>query len=135
VHGRILGRLLCHCLICQDVYQLPFADVTVLRATSVTIDSDAPIDFRTYRRPPALNRGRCAHCRNPVLGLIAAPGLKLAFIPSAAYPDASPLPRPAFHIFYHRSRADHPDQLRKYSGYLPSQLAVTGLILRGLLAK
>ena len=86
------------------------------------------IQFKKYRNPPALSRGTCVSCGSPVVALL--PALGLAFIPAPRYPQSLELPAPAMHIFYHSRAADVPDNLPKYSGYWPSELAVTRLVIR-----
>jgi hypothetical protein len=70
VAGQPIGRFFCHCKICQGLYRKPFADVTYFWAGSVTLPDDQPIEFRRYRPPPALRRGICARCGNPVVGFL-----------------------------------------------------------------
>jgi hypothetical protein len=134
VHGPVLARIHCHCLICQTIYQQPFADVVILNSRGVTIPPDQNIDFRTYRAQPAINRGRCAACDLPVAGfLTAAPRLKLAFVPTKNFTATAPMPSPDCHIFYHRRVTDAPDDLPKYSSYSSSEFAVTALVLKRIL--
>jgi hypothetical protein len=131
VHGPVLARILCHCLICQKIYQQPFADVVILNSRGVAIPPNQNIDFQTYRAQPAINRGRCAACALPVVGFLTpAPWLKLAFVPTENFPTTAPMPSPACHIFYHHRVTDAPDDLPKYSSYLSSEFAVTTLVLK-----
>jgi hypothetical protein len=117
-------------MICQALYRQPFADVTVWWGGAVALPEDNPVQFKQYRAPPALQRGTCASCGAPVAGFLSlAPFLKLAFVPSANLPDPAALPKPQAHIFYHRRLADAADGLPKISGYWPSQLAVTRLVV------
>ena len=81
VAGNPIGRFFCHCAICRKLYRKPFADVTYFRASSVTLLPNQPIEFRRYRSPPAMRRGTCAKCGNPVLSLLGR-GLAVAFVPS-----------------------------------------------------
>jgi hypothetical protein len=70
-----------------EAYRKPFADVTFFWAGSVTLPDNQPIEFRRYRPPPALRRGICAKCCNPVVGLPRlAPGLPIALVPSQNFP-------------------------------------------------
>ncbi len=134
VNGAPIGRFFCHCAICQEIYGKPFADVTYFWAQSVALPPDQPIEFRRYRPPPAMRRGRCAKCSNPVLSLLRR-GLALAFVPSQNFPRPRELPAPDLHIFYHRRVADISDDTPKVSGYWASQLHVTQSILAGLFGR
>jgi hypothetical protein len=58
--------------------------------------------------------------------------LALTFIPSANFAPATPLPPPLLHLFYERRVADVTDALPRYEGYVRSQLAVGGMLLRAL---
>jgi hypothetical protein len=56
VNGRALTRFICHCRICQSLYQAPIADVTSFRASAITITTPDNVRFGRYRAPPALRR-------------------------------------------------------------------------------
>ena len=130
VNGIPMTRLLCHCTICQSVYKRPFADVTAWWAGAITLPKSHSVQFKAYRAPPALRRGTCGTCGAPVVGFLRlAPFLQLAFVPSANFADQAALPNPAAHIFYHRRVTDASDNLPKVSGYWPSELTVTKLVV------
>lgn len=130
VNGTPALRLFCHCRICQSVYRQPYADVAVFWAGAITLPKDHSIQFRRYRSPPALRRGTCPTCGAPAVGFLRlAPFLQLAFVPSANFPDPAALPAPGAHIFYHRRVADAQDSVPKFSGYWPSEFAVTRMVL------
>ncbi|MBV8797542.1 MAG: GFA family protein [Hyphomicrobiales bacterium] len=136
VHGRPIGRFFCHCTICQKAYRKPFADVTYFRAVSVTLPDRLPIAFRRHRPPPALRRGTCAKCGNPVVSLLGFPrSLALAFVPSQNFPEAAELPAPDAHIFYDCRVGDIADDVPKVSGYWASEADVTRSILAGLFGR
>jgi len=110
----------------------PFADVTAFWAGSVALPGGQEVNFKKYRRPPALSRGICSACNSPVVGYMSlAPFAKLAFVPSQNVPLPAALPQPRAHIFYHRRQQDAHDTLPKFSGYWPSEFMVTGLVLAG----
>jgi hypothetical protein len=133
VAGEPIGRLFCHCTICQKVYRKPFADVTYFWADSVNLPDHQPIEFRRYRPPPALRRGVCTKCRNPALGFLGAvPALTVVFVPSQNFPQAAKLPAPDTHIFYDRRVADIADAVPKLSGYWASEVHITRTIFGGL---
>lgn len=134
--GRPLGRFFCHCTICQSLYRQPYADVTAFWGSAVVLPDPCAVTFRRYRLPPALRRGTCPACAAPVLGFLRlAPFMQLAFVPTRNVPEAerAALPAPAMHVFYHRHVAEASDSLPKLNGYWPSELAVTRLIMSGLL--
>ena len=92
------------------------------------------IQFKHYRLPPAINRGTCPSCGLPVVGFLRlAPFVRLAFIPATNFPPRADLPRPSAHIFYHRRVKDVRDRLPKISGYWPSELYATKLVVAGML--
>jgi hypothetical protein len=133
IHGRPIGRFFCHCTICQRVYRKPFADATSFWAQSVSLSADQPVEFRRYRPPPALRRGICAKCGNPVVGFLRlVPGLTAAFVPAQNFARPDELPAPDRHIFYDRRVADVPDSVPKLSGYWASEAYVTRSLLGGL---
>src|SRR5271154_2368654 len=125
-----IGRFFCHCTICQKVYGKPFADVTYFWAESVALPVSQDIVFRRYRPPPALRRGVCAKCGNPIVGFLRlAPGLMLAFVPSQNFPRPAELAAPNRHIFYDRRVEDIPDSIPKLEGYWASEAYSTRSVL------
>ena len=133
VAGDPIGRFFCHCTICQKVYRKPFADAVYFWAGSVTVPDDQPIEFRRYRPPPALRRGICARCGNPVVAFLRlAPGFTIAFAPSQNFPRPAELPAPDCHIFYDRRVADIADAVPKLEGYWASEAHVTRTVFGGL---
>ena len=134
VHGNPIGRFFCHCTICQKAYGKPFADVTYFWEVSVTLPDNQPIAFRRHRPPPAIRRGTCAKCRNPLVSLLGFPrAMALAFVPSQNFPEAAELPASDAHIFYDRRVGDIADAVPKVSGYWASEAHVTRSLLAGLL--
>jgi hypothetical protein len=134
VSGRPLARLYCHCRICQELYRQPRADVTVWWGQDVVLAGNQRVEFKRYRLPPAINRGTCPSCGMPVVGFLRlAPFVQLAFVPAMNFPRRAGLPRPSAHIFYHRRVKDERDRLPKVSGYWPSELHATALIVAAML--
>jgi len=133
VDGAPILRVLCHCRICQSVYEQPFADVTAYLAGAISLPENNLVQFKRYRPPPALRRGTCPSCSAPVVGFLRlAPFVQLAFVPSKNFPGAAALPLPSAHIFYHRRVNDAHDSLPKISGYWASEFAVTQMVLRSM---
>lgn len=135
VTQRPFARFFCHCTICQTLYKLPFADVTVVAASAVKLVESQKIQFHKYRAPPALNRGTCAACGAPIAGFMGPRALGLAFVTGRNYLDQRTLPKPEMHIFYHSRVQEAADGLPTHSGYFGSELAVIGLIARRIFSK
>jgi hypothetical protein len=117
---------------CQTAYGKPFADVTYFSARSVALPAGQPVEFRRHRTPPALRRGKCTKCGNPVASFLGPALMALAFVPSQNFPKPSELPAPDSHIFYDRRVADIADTIPKVGGYLASEARVTRSILAAL---
>jgi len=132
VSGDPMGRFFCHCTICQNVYRKPFADATFFWARSIALPDRHDIEFRRYRPPPALNRGICRRCRNPVVAFMAAGPLSIGFVPSQNFEKPAELPEPARHIFYDRRVADVTDSIPKIGGYWSSEAYVIKRIVGAL---
>lgn len=129
VHGAPLLRGYCHCTICQSFNQAPFSDITVFHADDVALPDEASVDYRTFRPPPAVQRGVCRACGKPAVEYIKLPLMpKLIVVPSLNIRQLERIPAPALHVFYHRRQADVADALPKYQGYLASQTAFLGRI-------
>ena len=56
--GEPIVRFFCHCTICQDKYQAPFADVTLFKLPAVTLPEQATT-YDKYKRFVAIDRGIC----------------------------------------------------------------------------
>lgn len=134
VSGSPALRFICHCTICQSVYRKPFADIVAIRAGQVETPIDRCVEFKRYKNPPALRRGVCSSCDNPVVAFLPlTPFFGLAFVPSANLPPGTWLPEPSLHVFYERRVSDVDDAVRKVSGFWPSQWEVTSRFVSGLL--
>ena len=129
VNGAPIGRFICHCTICQNLYKKPYADVVMFWGGAITLPEYQPFTFQKYRPPPVLRRSTCNACGAPVIGFLRlAPLVRLAFSQVANFADPGVLPRPSVHIFYHSRIQDVDDELPKVSGYWPSEIAVTKLL-------
>ncbi len=122
-------RFYCHCTICQNLYQRPFSDVTVMWAKDAKLTESKHIE---YKRPGLLlKRGVCIHCKQPIFATMSLfPGLKWVFVPSQRYEDQAKLPNASAHIFYHRSKTDIDDGILKVKGFIKSELVISWLILK-----
>jgi hypothetical protein len=133
ITGEPLGRFMCHCTICQSVYRAPFADAIVLAAGNVPREAVEHVRFERHRPPPAVQRGRCRSCGQPVVAYMnVAPGFTLAFVPVARYPRGIAPPDPGMHIHYDSRVADVDDDLPRFSGYWRSQFAVLRMVWRAV---
>lgn len=131
--GSPVLRFVCHCEICQKVYRKPYADLVLARLSQVVKPLDPGIQFAKHRPPPAVKRGLCPACKNPVLSLYAlSPSLGMAFIPVCNLPEGMALPEPVLHAFYHRRVKDIDDDVLKVEGYWHSQWAISSRFLAGL---
>jgi hypothetical protein len=136
ITGKPIARFYCHCQICQSLYRRPFADVTVWWNRHVVPPAESTVAFKRYRAPPALRRGTCRSCGLPVLGTLwLAPFVELAFVPARNIKARDSLPDASMHVFYHRRVKDIDDDLPKVSGYWPSELAVTRMVMGGLVGR
>ena len=134
VHGRPIFRGFCHCTICQAFNQAPYADITLFRARDVAMPAPELVEYRTYRKPPAVQRGKCIACGGPALEFVQVfPMPRLIIVPSGNILDAALVPKPALHIFYDRRLVDFDDDLPKYTGYWQSQLAFGRKLLASLI--
>ena len=134
VHGRPIVRFICHCTICQAFNQAPYADVTLYRAEDVAMPDPVLMEYKTYRSPPAVQRGKCIACRRPAVEFIHIfPMPKLIIVPGANIHDPALVPEPSLHIFYDRRVADIDDPLPKFNGYWKSQLALGHRVVASLL--
>jgi hypothetical protein len=127
-------RFHCHCMICQNLYQQPFSDVTVMWAKDAKLTECEHIE---YKRPGLLlRRGVCTQCEQPIFATMTLlPGLKLAFVPANRFDSNDELPRATAHIFYHRSQAEMDDGLLKVRGFINSELAISWLIIKSAFAQ
>ncbi len=129
-------RLYCHCSICQRVYNAPFADVTILPASAVSVPEESPIEYRRYKAPPAIKRGTCPNCHEPIVGFMTyGPGLRVAYIPASAFRSHPPDVPARLHVFYKTRVRDIDDDLPKHAGTLASLLAGTPVVLGALFGR
>ncbi len=137
VTGKPVMRFLCHCTTCQRLYRTAFADIVILRSGQISRPLAAELEFSKFRLPPAVNRGLCRICQQPVVGFFSVlPFLGVAFVPAANFPAHAELPTPALHAFYDRRQAALADPLPKYRGYWRSQWALlVHFIARALLPR
>ena len=117
-------RLYCHCTICQEFNQAPFGDVSMVLSRDVRFNDHEKVDFKKYKSPPAVDRGKCRSCHKPVIEFLKIPLMpELTIIPSYTIAESELLPEPLGHVFYDTRVADIDDKLPKYSGAARSQLA------------
>jgi hypothetical protein len=134
VHGRPVLRGFCHCTICQAFNQAPYADITLFHATDVAMPSAEFVEYKVYRLPPAVQRGKCIACGRPVVEFMRIfPMPKLIIVPSSNILDPEFVPKPSLHIFYDRRLAEIDDDLPKFNGYWKSQLAFGHKLVASLL--
>ena len=130
--GKPITRFICHCQICQKVYKQGFADIVVLKKENVHLVSSQVLNFKKFRRMPAVNRGICVSCSQPMVGFMQlAPFINVAFVPAMHFKtiDLNQIVLPFAHSFYHRRVQNIDDNLPKIQGYWPSQVMVGKEIL------
>ncbi len=134
--GEPIVRIACHCTVCQEFNQAPFADVTLFLSKDVALENKESISLRKYKSPPAIPRGKCLKCDKPVIEFLDLPLFpSLTIIPSRLIPYGPLLPKLSAHIFYHSRVADIEDKLPKISGSIKSQLALSKKLLPGIFLK
>lgn len=131
-----LFRAICHCSICRSFHGRDFGDFLVIPAKGFAQAPGGEVDYKVYKQPPLLKRGKCRKCDAPVLETLTFPPFpKMMLIPSRWIAEQEALPAPSFHMFYNNRVADAADDLPKCSGYLPSQVkfstVLTGALLGG----
>ena len=134
VKGPGLLRGYCHCTICQSFNQSAYADITIFKASNVTLPDDAQVDYQAYKKiPPAVQRGKCVKCGSPAIERMKLPLLpELVIVPSGNAQAQAALPDASLHIFYHRRVKEIDDSLPKYEGFLSSQWAFASRLLAAL---
>ena len=125
--GEPIVRFFCHCTICQDKYQAPFADVTLFKLPSVRLPGQATT-YGKYKRFAAIDRGICDACHKPVMAKMGSGDKGYAFISTQNFVDPSALPPSIMHVFYGTRAADIEDDLPKHSSWLSSQWAFLKLL-------
>ena len=122
--GDPLFRFFCHCSICQQFNDAPFADILVFRAEDVTTPPSQTVVFDTYKPPPNVRRGKCATCGQPAMAVFTAPLLpRLVTVLRPMFRSDEQLPMPVAHVFYDKRVSDADDSCPKYEGYVRSQIA------------
>lgn len=112
------------------------ADVVVYRRDSVLEPAARLIEFKTWRAPPNVQRGRCVNCAAPSIEVFDPPLLPgLIIVPRAMFAHGTALPAPAAHLFYEERQNDHDDELPKHRGYVGSQLAFARHVIPGLFGR
>jgi hypothetical protein len=133
IQNKALVRIFCHCTICQEFNNATFGDVSIFLSKDVHLHDREKVNFRKYKSPPAVQRGKCAACNKPAIEFLDLPLFpSLTIIPSANIPAGQFVPPPSIHTFYHRRLADINDTLPKKSGFIKSQLALIAILLPSL---
>ncbi len=133
IKDKPIIRLLCHCKICQEFNHAPYGDVAIFLSKDVVLKDHSKVQYKKYKMPPAIQRGKCTTCNKPAVEMLKLPMMpELTIIPSANIPTGDFLPDPSMHIFYHRRINDMNDELPKISGFLKSQVLLGGKILSAI---
>ena len=135
ISSPALTRAYCHCTICQQFNDAAFADVVIYKNKAISLVDKSTIEFNTYKAPPALARGKCKTCAQPVIEFLTlGPLIALVVVPAGVIGKEVEIPAPSCHLFYNQRHEDHNDNVPKYCGYLTSQLALTHRILKNIIA-
>ena len=130
VQGKPISRFICHCTICQEKYEAPFADVTLFKLSAVESPANDAIVFGKYKRFGAVERGFCASCDKPILARTGSGQKDFAFIGTRNYLQPEQLPPAEMHVFYGTRVADVDDDLPKYSNGISSRYAFIKRLLK-----
>lgn len=123
ISGKPIMRVICHCEICQEFNEAPYADILIYANKHVDISDESLVEFKAYTTPEVVQRGKCGHCHKPAIEYITMPmAPSLTIVPTANINEIEGLPDPSFHTFYHRRKADVSDSTPKYSGFIKSQI-------------
>lgn len=123
VTGEPLLRMYCHCTICQQFNKADFGDVTMLLSRDVEFHDHELVEFKQYKKPPAVDRGTCRSCNKPVIEFLKIPLMpELTIVPSYTLGESDLLPESIGHVYYETRIKEIDDELPKYSGTLSSQL-------------
>ena len=125
--GEPIVRFFCHCTICQDKYQAPFADVALFKLPAVTLPEQATT-YGKYKRFVAIDRGICDACNKPVMAKMGEGDKGYAFISAQNFVNPSALPPSVMHVFYGTRTQDIDDALPKHHSWLSSQWAFLKLL-------
>jgi hypothetical protein len=120
MHSKPLLRIICHCTICQEFNQAPFADILIFPAKDVDLPEKGKVNYKNYSKPPMVERGKCANCDKPAIEYIKqAYAPSMVIVPSANVADKNITPEVSFHSFYHRRHKDHEDDfLKSQAGFM-----------------
>ena len=136
IQGKPIVRTFCHCTICQEFNNAAYADVTIFLSKDVHLYDKEKVNFKKYKSPPAVQRGKCATCNKPAIELLDLPLFpSLTIIPSENILPGPFLPEASSHIFYHRRVSNISDKLPKYSGFIKSQIAFSAKLLSGIIRR
>ncbi|NRB42673.1 MAG: GFA family protein [Pseudomonadales bacterium] len=126
VQGEPIVRMFCHCTICQEFNDSAYSDVSIFLSKDISFDDKEKVNFKKYKSPPAVQRGKCITCNKAVIEFLNLPLFPaLTIIPSENIPAGQFLIEPSTHIFYHRRVEDINDDLPKCSGFIQSQMALS----------
>lgn len=122
MQNKPIMRVICHCTICQEFNNAPFADIVIFNKKDVSLAKESQVNFKAYTSPPLVQRGKCSACNKPAIEFLNIPVMPaLTIVPTAIIENKTLIPEPSFHSFYHRRVADAQDNLPKYNSFLSSQ--------------
>lgn len=133
LEGEPLMRIICHCTICQEFNDAPYADICMASANKVQLANPQNVSYKAYAKPEIVQRGKCKNCGKPAIEYIEMPtGKLMAIIPCNNFKEQSVLPKPQMHGFYHSRQQDVNDGVPKHSGYIRSQAAFAAHVTKAI---
>ena len=127
VSGEPIVRFFCHCSICQDKYNAPFADVALFKLSSVALPEQA-VTYGQYKRFVAIDRGICDDCHKPCHGQNGRRGKRLCIYCSTEFRQpGGPAGQQHACVLRHPCH-DVDDLLPKHHNWLSSQWAFLKLL-------
>ena len=130
IKAQPIVRFKCHCLVCQQYSGKAYNDVSVFLRKDVEQIQAENTNFKRYKLPPNIRRGKCKICHQPSIEL-ALVG-QLLIVPTMNIQEPNLLSAPSMHLFYHRRVANVEDNLPKYNGFMSSQMMVSLEITKGI---
>lgn len=132
IKGPPLFRGYCHCTTCQQYTGRAYSDVSIFRASNVDISDESSVEFKTYQKPPLVQRGKCVSCQGATHEKVSMPLLPdLIIVASELLPEKLSV-EPSMHMFHHRRVNDIADGVSKHSGFMKSQLAFMSQLFAAL---
>lgn len=133
VSGQPLARFICHCQTCRRFTGNEANDECAFLAKNLRVADFSGLVWSKEQPGLALERGRCQHCKSPVISFFRHGAVGLAFAPTRLLSKSMSPPDLDLHVFYHRRTYQVNDAVPKISGYWASQARILLLLGQRLL--